>query len=70
MNSIPHTPPDKEAPPRFVEARFIAKKYNITGRYVLMMAAEGRIPCLRIGKKCVRFCEAEVAKALEGDKES
>jgi hypothetical protein len=29
-------------------------------------AAEKKIPCIRLGKKCVRFNEAAVAAVLEG----
>ena len=51
---------------RFVDARVIAKKYSITSRYVLQLAAEGRLPHLRLGRKCIRFVEDDVANALEG----
>lgn len=56
----------QEAAGDIVTASFIAKKYKISPRYVLLMAAGGRIPSIRIGKKCVRFSETGVAKALEG----
>lgn len=49
-----------------VNADAIGEIYGITGRYVLQLAAEGKIPCLRLGKKCVRFNPEAVAKALEG----
>lgn len=49
-----------------VSAETIAAHYSITGRYVLQLAAEGRIPCLRLGAKCVRFSPSEVARALGG----
>lgn len=61
------TTPSQEAADRFVDARIIAKKYNISPRYVLIMAAEGRIPSLRLGRKCVRFNEQAVAESLKGD---
>jgi excisionase family DNA binding protein len=54
---------------RFVDAKVIAKIYSVTPRYVLQLAAEGRIPHLRLGHKCVRFSENEVAKVLEGTSE-
>ena len=47
-----------------VNADAIGAEYGITGRYVLQLAAEGKIPCLRIGKKCVRFDADAVARAL------
>jgi excisionase family DNA binding protein len=48
----------------FVNANVIAAQYGVTGRYVLQLAAAGKIPSLRIGRKCVRFDEAAVAEAL------
>lgn len=66
------TPPDNnqdnEAATRFVDASFLAKKYNCSSRYILMLAAKdrSRIPCLRLGRKCVRFSEQAVAAVLEG----
>ena len=55
-----------DAQRRFVCAQTLARKYSITARYLLQLAADGRIPSLRLGRKCVRFSEEEVAKALEG----
>lgn len=51
---------------RYVDARVIARHYSITTRYVLQLAAENRIPHIRLGRKCVRFIEDDVARALEG----
>jgi excisionase family DNA binding protein len=51
---------------KFVNASQIAKIYSVVPRYILKLAAEGRIPSLRVGKKCVRFNPDAVAKALEG----
>ena len=48
-----------------VNAESIGATYGVSGRYVLKLASEGRIPCLRIGKKCVRFDPKAVALALE-----
>lgn len=55
-----------EASDRCVDAHFLAKKYNVSSRLILLMAADKRIPSLRIGK-CVRFIEGAVARVLEGD---
>ncbi len=49
-----------------VNAEAIGSHYNVTGRYILKLAAQGRIPCVRLGKKCVRFRPADVALAIEG----
>lgn len=49
-----------------VNADKIGARYGVTGRYILQLASEGRIPCLRIGRrKCVRFSAKAVARALE-----
>lgn len=48
----------------FVTAQVIATRYAITSRYVLQLAAAGKIPCLRLGNKCVRFDEDAVAEAI------
>ena len=54
-----------EASVRRVDAKFLAEKYNVSTRLILLMAADRRIPSIRIGR-CVRFDEAAVAKVLEG----
>jgi hypothetical protein len=53
-----------ETNPRFVTAQVIAARYDITSRYVLQLAAAGKIPCLRLGNKCIRFDEDAVAEAI------
>jgi hypothetical protein len=67
-----HTSPNSAAPAQFVDCRYLARKYGVSPRYILMLAdpncdAEKKIPCIRLGKKCVRFSEAAVAAVLEGD---
>ena len=49
----------------FVSAEVIAKRYSVTSRAVLLWAAAGVIPCVRIGSKTVRFSLAQVRAALE-----
>ncbi|WP_411844994.1 helix-turn-helix domain-containing protein [Roseibacillus persicicus] len=49
----------------FVSASVVAERYNVSSRYILKLAEEGRIPSLRIGKKCVRFCLEAVSAVLE-----
>lgn len=53
-----------EQAPELVAAPAIARRMSVTGRYVLQLAEQGRIPCVRIGPKCVRFNPNAVAKAL------
>lgn len=47
-----------------VPAAVIGRKISVTGRYILQLAEQNRIPCNRIGPKCVRFNPAAVAAAL------
>jgi len=49
---------------KFVDAQYLAAKYHVTSRYILQLATAEKIPCLRIGKKCVRFDPDAVAKAI------
>lgn len=61
------TLPTKEAIEQahaLVAAPVIARRISATSRYVLQLAAAGRIPVIRIGQKCVRFEPHAVAKAL------
>jgi hypothetical protein len=64
---IPMSSPLSENNQRYVTAHVLAAKYRVTSRYILQLATAGKIPALRIGKKCVRFCPDAVAKAI-GDK--
>jgi excisionase family DNA binding protein len=59
-NQKPHTEPT----PDFVQAPAIARRLSVTPRYILQLAEQGRIPCVRLGRKCVRFNPAAVATAL------
>jgi excisionase family DNA binding protein len=50
-----------------VTANEIARRYRVTPRYILKLAANGDIPCVRIGiRRVVRFDTAAVVKVLEG----
>jgi hypothetical protein len=51
-------------PGTLVPAHIIAKRISTSPRYILQLADAGRIPVLRIGKKCVRFEPFAVAAAL------
>ena len=64
MSTPEHSEP---SPKQYVSAPVIAKRYNVTARYILQMAAANKIPSLRISSKCVRFDAAAVAAALETD---
>lgn len=50
----------------FVSADHIAKRYQVTSRAVLLWAAQGVIPSIRIGNKTVRFNPVAVRAAIEG----
>lgn len=49
-----------------VTAEQVAKRYSVTSRAVLLWAAQGIIPSIRIGTKTVRFNLAAVRVAVEG----
>ena len=50
--------------PEFVAAPAIARRLSVTARYILLLADAGRIPCIRLGKRCVRFSPGAGAAAL------
>ncbi len=60
----PNNKPIVEQAPEFVAAPAIARRLSVTGRYILQLAEQGRIPCIRLGRKCVRFNPDAVAAAL------
>lgn len=66
MHSSKKIPKTPNAENKFVSADDVAKRYDVTSRYIHQLAAEGRIPSLRLGKKCIRFDLEAVAEALEG----
>jgi hypothetical protein len=49
----------------FVSAEVVAKRYGVTSRAVLLWAAQGIIPCVRIGPKTVRFSLGAVRAVVE-----
>jgi len=66
VQNTPTGSADSELIPVYVNANTIATRYGVTGRYILQLAADGTIPCLRLGKKkCIRFNPEAVSKALE-----
>jgi excisionase family DNA binding protein len=64
MSHVAHVTIPIEYAPEYVAAPVIAKKLSVTSRYILQLAAAGKIPCARLGQKCVRFNIAEVSQAL------
>jgi hypothetical protein len=70
VKAIPQPPPNSEVSTRFVDARFLAKKYKVSSRQIHLLAADKRIPSFRIGLKCIRFDEEAVARVLEGGGEA
>jgi excisionase family DNA binding protein len=53
-----------EHTPVYVRAHEIARPLSVTSRYILQLAAQGKIPSVRLGHKCVRFNLAEVSQTL------
>lgn len=64
MKTDPKKTVVEQTPAEFVAAPVIARRLSVTGRYVLQMAEQKRIPCVRLGRKCVRFNPDAVAAAL------
>ena len=48
-----------------VDADAIGATLNVTGRYILKLAEGEKIPCFRLGRKCVRFDPQAVAEAMQ-----
>jgi hypothetical protein len=65
VRKIKQTAVGEETTERCVDAKFLAEKYKVSARMILLMAAKNRIPKIRIGR-CVRFNEAAVARVLGG----
>jgi predicted site-specific integrase-resolvase len=55
----------QESSPVLVKAGDIANALSVSMRQVGYWSEEGRIPCYRLGKRCVRYSLPEVLKALE-----
>lgn len=69
MNEV-HLKKDRDQAETYVSADIIAKRYSVTSRAVLLWAAQGIIPSIRIGNKTVRFNLAAVRAAIEGKGEN
>jgi hypothetical protein len=65
VKTIQHNPNDKQTGAHFINAVQVAQIYGVTSRFILQLAAEGKIPCLRLAKKCVRFESEKVAEAFK-----
>lgn len=63
MKTLPDTEKTERAT-ALVAAPVIARQISVTPRYIHQLAAAGKIPCVRIGQKCVRFDRHAVAAAL------
>ena len=52
-------------PERLVNARILAELLSISERQVLRLAAEQRIPSIKVGLRSVRFRVSDIMAALE-----
>lgn len=66
MPNLPNTHAEMDKREHYVRAAEVASRYGVSSRYVLLLAAKGAIPCLRLGPQCVRFSLSAVAEAIEG----
>jgi len=51
---------------KLLTARQVAAQIQVSTRTVTRWAASGRLPCRRVGRKCVRFEWGEVTRSLMG----
>ena len=65
LQNTPAESKDSGSSPVFINAATVGARYGVTGRFILQLAAEKKLPCLRLGKKCVRFDPDAVAKAFD-----
>jgi len=52
---------------RLITARELASRLGVTTNTIHTWARDGRIPCLRVGRKTLRFDPAAVVAALEAN---
>lgn len=55
---------DDSEPVRLITTRELARRLGVTSNTIRKWTREGRIPCLRIGQKTLRFNAAAVIKVL------
>lgn len=61
MKALPNSNNTDE---RLLNAAEVGSRANIHKHYVLQLAREKQIPCVRISKKCVRFRASDVEEWL------
>jgi len=55
---------DDSEQPRLITTRELARRLGVTSNTIRKWTREGRIPCLRIGQKTLRFDATAVIKVL------
>lgn len=50
--------------PDYLTASDLAKRFSLNVETILQMARDGRIPCIRISSKVIRFDPQSVAAAM------
>jgi len=55
---------DDSEQPRLITTRELARRLGVTSNTIRKWTREGRIPCLRIGQKTLRFDATVVIKVL------
>ncbi len=43
----------------------LAERLNITRTSVYRWVAQGRLPCIRFSKRCIRFRDSEISSVLD-----
>ena len=60
-------PNREEAPEEFLTARQLARVLQVSESTVRRLARDGRIPCIRLTPRLLRFNPRAVFRALDGD---
>ena len=54
-----------QTPPTLTTAEQLAEAFSMSLQQIWRLQRQGRIPCVRLGRRTLRFNTAEVAAALE-----
>lgn len=63
------TPQEKPTEDELLNAAQVGQMLGCVSRYPLQLAAERKLACIRLGKKCVRFRRSDVLAYIESKRE-
>lgn len=64
MATAQRTKPQARTEPLLVRGEVVAKALSVSPRQLEYWRTEGRIPCHKFGKRCVRYSLPDVLRAL------